>query len=142
MKSVVLTGASGYIGQFAVRHLLDKNYIVHAVTSNSANYVKTPNLYWHQANLLNSDETKSLIETIRPTHLLHFAWHIEHGKYWNAVINLDWLQVGLQLAKCFAETGGKRMVVSGTCAEYDWTKPSPFNEYKTLFTARRKVRLV
>jgi len=133
MKSVVLTGASGYIGQFAIRHLLDKNYIVHAVTSKSANYVNTENLHWHQANLLNDGETKNLIEKIRPTHLLHFAWYVEHGNYWNALYNLDWLKVGLQLAGRFAETGGERMVVSGTCAEYDWTKPSPFTEYVTPF---------
>lgn len=133
MKSVVLTGASGYIGQFAIRHLLDKNYIVHAVTSKPFNFETIKNLCWYQANLLNAGETNNLIETIRPTHLLHFAWYIEHGKYWNAVDNLDWLQVGLRLARCFAENGGKRMIVSGTCAEYDWTKPSPFTEYVTPF---------
>ncbi len=133
MKSVVLTGASGYIGQFAIRHLLDKNYIVHAVTSKPFDFETTKNLCWHQANLLDANEAKKLIESIRPTHLLHFAWYVEHGNYWNAVDNLDWLQVGLHLAKCFAETGGKRMVVSGTCAEYDWTKPSPFTEHGTLF---------
>lgn len=133
MKSVVLTGASGYIGQFAIRCLLDKNYIVHAVTSKPFDFVKTENLYWHRANLLNPDETKNLIERLRPTHLLHFAWYVEHGRYWNALYNLDWLKVGLNLAECFAENGGERMVISGTCAEYDWTKPSPFVEYITPF---------
>ena len=133
MKSVVLTGASGYIGQFAIRCLLDKNYIVHAVTSKPFDFETTRNLYWYQANLLNAGETKNLIERIRPTHLLHFAWYVEHGNYWNALYNLDWLKVGLHLAECFAENGGERMVISGTCAEYDWTKPSPFVEYRTPF---------
>ena len=133
MKSVLLTGASGYIGQFAIRHLLDKNYTVHAVTSKSNNCETAENLYWHQANLLDADETKSLIENVCPTHLLHFAWYVEHGRFWNAVGNLDWLQAGLHLARCFVENGGKRMVVAGTCAEYDWTKPSPFVEYVTPF---------
>ncbi len=45
MKSVVLTGASGYIGQFAIRCLLDKNYIVHAVTSKPFDFETTRNLY-------------------------------------------------------------------------------------------------
>lgn len=133
MKSVLLTGASGYIGQFAIRHLLDKNYTVHAVTQKSFNTEKTENLFWHQANLLDAGETKSLVEKVCPTHLLHFAWYIEHGRYWNAVGNLDWLQAGLHLARCFVESGGKRIVVAGTCAEYDWTQPSPFVENVTPF---------
>ena len=133
MNSVLLTGASGYIGQFAIEHLLNKNYTVHAITSKQFNTEKTANFYWHQANLLDADETKSLIESVHPTHLLHFAWYIEHGRYWNAIGNLDWLQAGLHLARCFVENGGKRMVVAGTCAEYDWTKPSPFVEHQTPF---------
>ena len=136
MQTVLLTGASGYIGQFALRHLLDKKYIVHAVTSQPFDHSSTENLRWHQANLLDAGETKDLMERVRPTHLLHFAWQIEHGKYWDAVSNFDWLQVGLRLGKLFAENGGERMVISGTCAEYDWTKPSPFIEYETPFNPR------
>ncbi len=133
MNSVLLTGASGYIGQFAIRHLLDKNYTVHAVTQKSFTIEKAENLFWHRANLLDAGETKILVEKVCPTHLLHFAWYIEHGRYWNAVGNLDWLQAGLHLARCFVESGGKRIVVAGTCAEYDWTKPSPFVEHQTPF---------
>ncbi len=133
MKSVLLTGASGYIGQFAIRRLLDKNYIVHAVTSKSFNIEKNENIFWHRTNLLDADETKSLVEKVCPTHLLHFAWHIEHGRFWNAIENLDWLQAGLHLAKCFVKNGGKRLVIAGSCAEYDWTMPSPFVEYITPF---------
>lgn len=133
MKSVLLTGASGYIGQFAIRHLINKNYTVHAVTSKLHDPEKKENLFWHRANLLDTGETKSLVEKVRPTHLLHFAWHIEHGRFWNAVENLDWLQAGLHLGRCFVKSGGNRMVIAGSCAEYDWTKQSPFVEYRTPF---------
>ncbi len=113
--------------------MLSKNYIVHAVTSKPFDFETIENFYWHQANSLNAVETKNLIESICPTHLLHFAWYVENGDYWNAVCNLDWLEVGLHLARCFAKNDGKRMVVSGTRAEYNWTKPSPFTEYETPF---------
>ncbi|MBA3632983.1 MAG: NAD-dependent epimerase/dehydratase [Acidobacteria bacterium] len=136
MKRVLLTGASGYIGQFAIRPLLDKNYTVHGVTSKPFNLKTTENLFWHQTSLLNHNETEKLIENIRPTHLLHFAWYVEHGKFWNAVENLDWLQASLHLAKTFVENGGKRMVIAGTCAEYDWTVENPFVEYKTPFRSQ------
>jgi len=136
MKTVLLTGATGYIGQFAIRPLLAKGYAVHAVTSKSFGFENTDNLFWHQTNLLDTEETKILMETVRPTHLLHFAWYLEHGKNWNAVENLDWLQASLHLAKEFARNGGKRMVVAGTCAEYDWRKESPFEEYKTSLNSQ------
>jgi nucleoside-diphosphate-sugar epimerase len=133
VKKVLLTGATGYIGQFAVRYLLDKNYIVHAVTSKPLTKTSNENLIWHEVNLLKPYEVKDLIERVHPTHLLHFAWYVEHGKFWNASENLDWLQMSLSLAKQFVENGGKRIVVSGTCAEYDWTNKGPFFEFGTPF---------
>lgn len=131
MKTVLLTGATGFIGQFAVRPLLAKNYIVHAVTSKPTNFETAENLFWHRTNLLDADETTSLIKTVRPTHLLHFAWYLEHGKVWNAVENLDWLPASIHLARQFVENGGERLVVSGTCAEYDWTVDGVYSEEST-----------
>ncbi len=131
MKTVLLTGATGFIGQFAVSPLLAGNYIVHAVSSKPADFKKTENLFWHQANLLDENQTTNLIKTVRPTHLLHFAWYVEHGKFWNAAENLDWLQASLHLARQFAENGGERLVISGTCAEYDWAEGGVFSEEST-----------
>jgi nucleoside-diphosphate-sugar epimerase len=73
---------------------------------------------WHQADLLDPDQTERLLKTIRPTHLLHFAWYVEHGKFWHAPENLDWVKASLHLVQKFAENGGKRVVVAGTLSEY------------------------
>lgn len=131
MKTVLLTGATGFIGQFAIRPLLDKNYTVHTVTSKPIVFETIENLFWHQTNLLDADETTSLIKKIHPTHLLHFAWYVEQGKVWNAIENLDWLQASLHLARQFVENGGERLVISGSCAEYDWTEEGIFSEKST-----------
>lgn len=131
MKTVLLTGATGFIGQFAIAPLLAKNYTVHAVSSKSVAVEKAENLIWHKTNLLDCNQTKDLIENIRPTHLLHFAWYVEHGKFWNAPENLDWLRASLHLARQFAENGGERIVASGTCAEYDWSVGGVFSENST-----------
>ena len=131
MKTVLLTGATGFIGQFALSPLLAKNYIVHAATSRPINFSPTENIHWHQTNLLDTGETTHLLKKIRPTHLLHLAWYVEPGKVWNAVQNMDWLQASLHLARQFAEYGGERLVVSGTCAEYDWTESGVFSEEST-----------
>jgi uncharacterized protein YbjT (DUF2867 family) len=51
MKKIILTGATGYIGQFTIGPLIERGYIIHAVTSKVA-ADDSPNLSWHQADLL------------------------------------------------------------------------------------------
>ena len=131
MKKVILTGASGYIGQFAINPLIDKGYAVHGVTSGPAPPNSSENLHWHQTDLLDKGAADSLIAEIRPTHFLHFAWYVEHGKFWNAAENTEWLKASLHLAERFGENGGQRFVFAGTCAEYDWAARPPFSEYET-----------
>lgn len=132
MKTVLLTGATGYIGQFAVKPLLERGFTVHAVTSKDISRLKSSeNVIWHQVNLLNYKETENLFREIDCSHLLHFAWYVEHGKFWNAPENSDWLQASLHLARQFADNGGQRLVVSGTCAEYDWAQTGHFSEKTT-----------
>ena len=119
MKKILLTGVSGFIGRHCLPIFKNKNYEVHAV------YLKNPgendsNINWHRVDLLDSDQTKSLIEKIRPTHLLHFAWFAKPGEYWTSVENVRWVQASLNLMQTFAEKGGQRVVMAGTCAEYDW----------------------
>jgi nucleoside-diphosphate-sugar epimerase len=129
MKKILLTGATGYIGKFTIERLLARDYVVHAVSSkNFAAAPPSDNLVWHRANLLSDDETDDLLRAVRPTHLLHFAWFVEHGKFWNAPENLRWLGASLHLAEKFAENGGERIVSAGTCAEYDWMRPGVFSE--------------
>ena len=128
MKSVLLTGATGYIGQFAIRPLLERGYIVHAVSSNSVEFERTENLIWHRTNLLEADETSSLIKKVCPTHLLHFAWYVEHGKFWISEENRKWVNASLNLLKNFQENSGERVVMSGTCVEYELGKDKFLSE--------------
>jgi nucleoside-diphosphate-sugar epimerase len=73
------------------------------------------------ANLLDINPIKQLFEQIKPTHLLHFAWcYSMPGKYWQAEDNFLWVQASLEILKQFQAQGGQRVVMSGTCAEYDW----------------------
>ena len=63
---------------------------------------------------------RTLINRLRPSHLLHLAWYAVPGEYWTAVENTAWLHASLGLLREFASAGGKRVVVAGSCAEYDW----------------------
>lgn len=122
MKKVLLTGASGFIGRYAIPFLIKSDYEVHAVfNTTKPAFDEDINLLWHQCNLLNSEEQKQLLVKIKPTHLLHFAWYTEHGKYWTSLENLRWVQASLDILINFVNQGGKRAVLAGTCAEYDWS---------------------
>lgn len=119
MKRVLLTGATGLIGRHSLPPLLAHHYEIHAVSSRPQS-VNDSTVHWHQADLLNSDELVPLLAFVRPTHLLHLAWYAEPGKYWMSEKNLDWVCASLALLTEFARQGGQRVVMAGTCAEYDW----------------------
>ena len=128
MKKVLITGAGGFIGRHTLPFLQGKNYEVHAVSSGNQ---FTSDAIWHRANLLNLEETASLLERVRPTQLLHFAWITTPKIYWSSLQNLSWIEASLHLAERFAAYGGERMVVAGSCAEYT---PGPrCHEIKTPF---------
>ncbi len=117
---VLLTGGSGHIGRHCLEQILIKGYEVHAVSS-----IPQPNktgVQWHQVNLLDTCEAKALIRAVKPSHLLHFAWCTEHGRYWTAEENLNWIHASFALMNEFVASNGKRFVAAGTCAEYDWSK--------------------
>ncbi|MFG0249168.1 MAG: NAD-dependent epimerase/dehydratase family protein, partial [Phycisphaeraceae bacterium JB051] len=79
----------------------------------------TANVTWHTCDLLN-DDPANLIDAIRPTHLLHLAWDVTHGACWQSDANEAWYRASCRLLDAFIKQDGKRVVVCGTCAEYDW----------------------
>ncbi|MFZ3059425.1 MAG: NAD(P)-dependent oxidoreductase [Candidatus Methanoperedens sp.] len=120
MKRVLLTGASGFIGRFAVSELLKNNYEVHALYHKSKP-VEKKHVIYHKADLFDFSQQESLIREIKPTHLLHLAWYAVPGLYWNSLENFRWVQASLELLKLFRQYDGQRAVLAGTCAEYDWS---------------------
>ena len=119
MKRVLVTGAAGFIGRHALAPLLARGYEVHGV-SHGGSKPAGANVHWHGADLLDSAAIESLIEAVRPTHLLHFAWHTRPGTFWTAPENYRWLESGIALLRHFQRSGGARIVMAGSCAEYEW----------------------
>lgn len=119
MKRVLLTGATGFIGRHCLSRLLGNGYEVHAVSSRTPPEGQ-PGVDWHKADLLEPGQALKLVHEVRPTHLLHLAWYAVPGEYWTSSENLRWVQASLELLRAFAASGGQRIVVAGTCAEYDW----------------------
>lgn len=106
---VLLLGGSGFIGRELAPLLAAAGHEVIAPT---------------RARLdLLSDDPAPLIEDWRADTLVHLAWEARPGKFWHATENLDWVAASLRLVRAFAAAGGRRVVVAGSCAEYDWREP-------------------
>ena len=115
---VLVTGGSGFIGQYCLKQLHAKGYEVHAVSS--VPRLSTASVQWHKASLLDEAQARAVVRAVKPSHLLHLAWYTKHGKYWTSPENLNWVKGSLALMQEFTESRGKRLVTAGTCAEYDW----------------------
>ena len=121
MNRVLLTGARGFVGRHCLAHLVAAGFDVHAVTSAPTLPAEAPDVVWHQADLLDEDQTDALLEAVAPTSVLHLAWVTTPGEYWTSPLNDTWRQASEHLFEHAAAHGLKRAVVAGTCAEYDWT---------------------
>jgi nucleoside-diphosphate-sugar epimerase len=120
MKRVLLTGATGLIGRHCLPTLLAQGYEVHTVSTRAAS-AHLSGVHTHQADLLDQAQVTALLGSVQPSHLLHLAWYTQPGAYWTSLENIRWVQAGLGLLQLFAAHGGVRVVIAGSCAEYDWS---------------------
>jgi UDP-glucuronate decarboxylase len=133
-KRVLVTGAGGFIGRCSVAPLLTRGYEVHAVLSKSSTRATPAELegaILQAADLLDEAAIDALVERVVPTHLLHFAWIATPGVYWQSADNARWLNASQYLLRRFKALGGIRVVMAGSCAEYDWTQGGVCSEGST-----------
>lgn len=119
--TVLVTGASGFIGRLVVTQLAAKGLDVLAAHRNGAEGQWPDGVRGVSLDVLDSQATARFIAETKPSHLVHLAWYVEPGRFWSSPLNLDWTAASLMLLKHFLDAGGARAVMAGTCAEYDWT---------------------
>lgn len=104
MSRVLVTGAGGFIGRWTLAPLKAQGFEV--IEAGRAH-----------GDLLSPGAPAALIAATKPTHLLHLAWTTAHGLFWQDPANDAWRDATLDLLRAFAEAGGTRAVVAGSCAE-------------------------
>ena len=118
MKRIVITGANGFVGRNCLPLFADDaSYEVHALDLRRGDL---KNIVWHEVDLSEIEAANALIRQIEPTHLLHLAWFVPPNEFWTSTENVVWIYRSFEILKSFAEAGGKRAVLIGSCAEYDW----------------------
>jgi nucleoside-diphosphate-sugar epimerase len=118
-KRVLVTGANGFIGRYALPELVARGYEVYALARDTT---KLPgDIIGIRSDLLLPGESERVIDVVKPSHVLHLAWNATPGQFWTALDNLDWVETSLRLSAAFAKSGGRRLVCAGSCAEYDWS---------------------
>lgn len=112
------------MGRHVLAPLAERGWEVHAVSRGGSPGTRA-------VDLLDGDAGERLAAEVRPTHLLHLAWDVEHGRFWDSPENARWERASVRLAEAFAAAGGRRFVGAGTCAEYSWNGDGLLSERTT-----------
>lgn len=113
---VLVTGATGFIGR----------YLVAALESAGVEYIsvgRSPTATGSShltVDLCSGEDISATIAESEATHLIHLAWYTKHGLFWESPLNVAWRQATIGLVQRFVAAGGRHVLLTGTCAEYDW----------------------
>jgi len=137
MEKILITGANGFLGKNLLDQLIYSDFEIYALDKEIPKKTSSK-IHWIKVDLFNKEKVSRTMEMIAPHYLIHLAWTIEPGMRLNSNAHEKWINISMDLFKSFAVNGGKRILVSGSCAEYKWgtqiysentTPTEPDNEY-------------
>ncbi len=122
MKAL-LTGATGFIGSHVAHMLLQAGWGVTAIVLPNEDTWRIDDIKGNiniiYGDLRDDENISKQLKNIQSDICIHLAWYVQPGKYWQALDNLDILNASLRFTQHVAQSGCKRFIGMGTCAEYD-----------------------
>jgi nucleoside-diphosphate-sugar epimerase len=121
MKKLLITGANGYLGSNFLKLVQDSAFEIYA-TDRIVQQNAGTKISWIQADLEDTAQTEKIFKTLEPDYMLHMAWGLEGNLKHDEAVQKHWVNISMDLVQLFAKYGGKRIIATGTCAEYQWTE--------------------
>ena len=128
MKTILLTGATGFLGKKILDDLNSRDVNIHVISRKNESFfsdyqnvtkvIKTRNFF--------TESAKWYANICKDVNIIvHAAWYAEPGKYLESNINIECLSGTVNFAKVAAEQKIDKFVGVGTCFEYDLTSGLP-----------------
>jgi nucleoside-diphosphate-sugar epimerase len=120
---VFVTGASGFIGAHVTRALLTRGHSVTVLAMPGDPLRRLQDVAGQFAvatgMLGDVDILRQALAEFRPEACIHLAWYAEPGKYLHSLENIPSLTASLTLLNELIQVECRKVVMAGTCAEYD-----------------------
>ena len=123
----MLLGCTGEIGSRLTTLLISSGYEVIGVRATRECKITHPLHSCYGINLLNKELELDFLG-MKPEVLIHTAWDTAPIQFWESELNSSWVNASKRIISDFEDSGGKYLVVTGSCAEYSWNLNEPLKE--------------
>ena len=117
---IFLTGGTGFIGRYVLKHLEKEGYnillLTRASKENISSIIKSKKVDIVSGNLSDINKWKNKLIQFKPDTTIHLAW--EGIPDYGVKISIKNLKYGLSLFEELAELGCKKIICTGSCWEY------------------------
>lgn len=143
LKNVLITGATGFIGQALLQRLSKLDLNISIVARNTSNQSIDKKFKIFYTNDLFEETEKWWADVCIGIDLvIHLAWYVNPADYLSSSKNIDCLLGSIRLANGAITARVKKFVGIGTCFEYDCsgTTPIPVShklDPKTLYASSK-----
>jgi len=117
--TVFVTGGTGFIGQKCIKHLVEDGSDVRIIILTRKWIPSDENVTYIKGEISDNRLISKVMSEYHPDVMLHLAWNVKNRGYEKNDENIEWVKWSRNTVQTFLENGGRNLICSGTCFEYD-----------------------